>query len=126
MKFKILSVLSTVLFSSASFAGGPEIWWAIRVDCNVFQNHVSVHLNEKNGNAVTNSYVGTGIYKYETLTFNECTNDDDSITCEGTSNGLHPEKRIQLSINRRTDGTFFGTLDLGRGTPLTLGCLLSR
>lgn len=127
MKTKIFLVLATVLFSHSSFAAGPEIWWAIRVDCNVFQRAVNIHLDEKNGNAVENSYTGRGIYNYETLKFEQCTNDDDSITCEGTSDGLSAGKKIHLAINRRTDGTFFGQLDLGRGgAPLTLGCLLSR
>lgn len=126
MKLKLLSILSMVLFSNASFAAGPEIWWAIRVDCNQFMGHLNIHLDEKGGNAVTNSYAGGGTYKYETLKFDVCTNDDDSISCVGTSDGLKRDSQINLKINRRNDGTFVGKLDLGGGAPITLGCLLSR
>lgn len=126
MKLKILTVLSMVLFSNASFAAGPEIWWAIRVDCNQFMGHLNIHLDEKGGNAVTNSYTGRGTHNYESLTFDKCTNDDDSISCVGTSDGLRSDEPINLKISRRNDGTFVGKLDLGRGAPLTLGCLLSR
>lgn len=127
MKLKILSILSMVLFSNSSFAASPEIWWAIRVDCNQFMGHLNIHLEEKGGNAVTNSYTGYGTSKYETLKFEQCTNDDDSISCVGSSDGLNSGEQIHLKIDRRSDGTFVGKLNFGRGGDAeTLGCLLSR
>jgi hypothetical protein len=116
---KLLAVILTSLMMNSAQAARPEIWWAIRVDCNAFMRFLSVHLEEVGGNSVQNSYSGFGMHNYEALNFPKCTNDDDSITCEGSSNVFNT--KLKLVVSRNPDGTFKGDLN-GQ----TLGCLLSR
>jgi hypothetical protein len=116
---KLFIAILTSFFVSKAQAEYPEIWWATRVTCNVFMGNLRVQLNEVWKDSVKYSYAGSGQDKYETLNFPTCTNDDDSMTCEGISN--FKDRQIKLTITRNKDGTFKGDLN-GR----TLGCLLFR
>ena len=126
MKIKILGLLTVFLLSSVSHAAKPEIWWAIRVDCNVFMEYLSIHLEQK-GSIDSNgikSYVGSGYDNFDSLDFDSCrTLDADSISCTGKSNfGTN----LKLTVARHKDGTFGSLFQRNGASPIKMGCLLTR
>ncbi len=118
---KLLTAILISLLMSNAYAASPEIWWAIRADCNIFMGSLNLHLEKVDVNSLEHSYTGSGHHNYETYSFPKCTNDDDSITCEGTSDFEFLNQKLKLVVSRNPDGTFKGNLN-GR----ILGCLLSR
>lgn len=117
-------ILALLMFlgAHAAEAKQPEIWWAIRAECNVFMGYTSVRLNERSVDDINRKFDGGGAINYDTFDFYECQNDDDSILCAGTSQARLP---VKFKIDRREDGTFKGVLNYGSQTQ-TLGCVLNR
>ena len=129
MKKSALFLLGILFSANNAFAGSPEIWWATQVQCNVFMGWLSVHLTENWVDGKKQSYVGTGQHQYDSMEFNSCEHDDDSISCNGTSQ--FSKGPIKLVVERESDGTFSGRIyglkgTIGSSGATKMGCLLTR